>query len=110
MASIDEEERYSDSDFDDPDSQRESFNRSMSSISSEWTPLKYQLKKDFDDLNDKSQKKLVRKSLEAINSIFENIAPGQAEKLKKAFADPSPETFLTEALQNAIKSTSSTNT
>ena len=49
-------------------------------MSSEWTPLKFQLRSDFNSLAEKTQKQLIRKSLIAVDNVLENIAPGQSEQ------------------------------
>ena len=77
----------------------------MISILSYWTPIKYQLHTNFNSLVEKTQKKLIRKSLIAIDNVLENIAPGQNNQLKKSVTEPSlfdPE--VTRALENVVSS------
>ena len=56
--------------------EKSTFNKSMSGISSNWTPLKYCLGSDFDFCNKKTKQRI------ANNIFLENIAPGQVQKLK----------------------------
>ena len=56
--------------------EKSTFNKSMSGISSNWTPLKYCLGSDFDFCNKKTKQRIAK------NIFLENIAPGQVQKLK----------------------------
>jgi hypothetical protein len=92
------------------DNGKDSFNKSISSISSEWTPIKYQLCTNFDSLTEKRQKKLIRKTLIAVDNVLEKIAPGQVNQLRKSLTkESSYESEITNALQDAVSSASSVN-
>ena len=102
------DELSSDENFSD-ESRKDSFNKSI--ISSDWTPIIYQLRTNFNSLAEKTQKKLIRKSLFAVDNVLENIAPGQVKQLKKSIPEPSSyDSQVTRALQNAVLSASSVNT
>ena len=85
------------------ESRKDSFNKSMSSISSEWTPIKYQLRTDFNSLAKKTQKQLVRKSLIAVDNELNNIAPGQVDQPRKSITQkPTYSSEIKKALQDAV--------
>ena len=52
----------------------------MGDISSNWTPLKYRARNDFDFCNKKTKQRIVKKAMKAINNVSVNIM--QVEKLK----------------------------
>ena len=69
------------------------------------TPIKYILRKDISSLSSRECRRLVRKADQAVNSVFEAMAPGQCEELKnKCFpqAQYNEEQHLLEFLKSAI--------
>lgn len=62
--------------------ERSTFNNSMCGISSNWTPLKYRLRSNFDFCIRKTKQIVVKKAMKATDNVLENRAPGQAENLK----------------------------
>ena len=107
----DEPDELSSDDSFSNESRKDSFNKSMSSISSDWTAIKYQLRTNFNSLAEKTKKKLIQRSLIAVDNVLENIAPGQVSQLKKSITEPSSyNSEVSWALQNAVSSASSVNT
>ena len=59
--------------------EKESLNTSMGNISA---PLKYQLGSDMNSISKKSRQRVIQKPIKAIDTVLENIAPGQSSSLK----------------------------
>ena len=55
----------------------------MGNISADWTPLKYQLGSDLNSISKKSRQRVIQKPIKAINTVLEDIAPGQLSSLKE---------------------------
>ena len=55
----------------------------MGNISADWTPLKYQLGSDLNSISKKSRQRVIQKPIKAIDTVLEDIAPGQLSSLKE---------------------------
>ena len=55
----------------------------MGNISTDWTPLKYQLGIDLNSISKKSRQHVVKKAMKAIDTVLEKIAQGQTSSLKE---------------------------
>ena len=89
-------------------------NKSLSDISSIWTPLKYRLGSNFDFCKNKAKQEIVKKAVKTIHDVLENIAPGQVEKLKtecfQQEKEKKEENELLSHLSKAISEASGRNT
>ena len=63
--------------------QRETFNETMAMVDKTWTPLRNQLRTPFFQLSKKGRENLLRKADKAVDTVLEEIAPGQGSLLKK---------------------------
>uniref|UniRef100_A0A7M5XKE1 Uncharacterized protein n=1 Tax=Clytia hemisphaerica TaxID=252671 RepID=A0A7M5XKE1_9CNID len=102
----------SDDEYIEAGSEKENFNKSMSSMKGDWTPVKYQLHTDFDSIDPRSQQRVMRTSIMAVDTVLENIAPGQSERLKQEFSGQAAKSFnllTTQALQDAVTAANSSN-
>ena len=61
--------------------EKASFNKLMLDVSSDWTPLKYQLRSNISSIMNRSRQQIVDKTKKAIDSVLEKIAPGQSSSL-----------------------------
>ena len=88
-----------------PDSfAKESFNKSMGSITNSWSPIKYQARTNFHTLNKKTQEKMIRKGKVAVDAVLEKIAPGQGNVLKQEIFKNNVEIDINEHLKEALTS------
>ena len=69
---------------------KETFHKSMVEIASNyWSPIKYQLRTKLNDVSERTKKRIIRKSLQAVDTVLDNIVPGQSQ-------------FIMATLQNKI--------
>ena len=61
---------------------KETFNKSMAEIASNyWSPIKCQLRTNLNDVSERTKKRITRKSLEAVDNVPDNVAPGQSQSI-----------------------------
>ena len=61
---------------------KETFNKSMAEIASNyWSTIKYQLRTNLNDASERTKKRIIRKSLQAVDTVLDNIAPAQNQFL-----------------------------
>jgi len=75
---------YSDVDFTDPPEEKDSFNKSMLLINENWSPLKFQLRQDIESVDERTKRKVCRKTRMAVDEVIARIAPGQVDSLRDA--------------------------
>jgi hypothetical protein len=71
--------------------------------SSYWSPIKYQLRTNLNDVSDKTKKRIIRKSLLAVDNVLENIAPGQSQAIMKTLAEEKDQNNIVDEIKEAIQ-------
>ena len=89
---------------------KETFNKSMAEIASNyWSPIKYQLRTNLNDVSERTKKRIIRKSLQAVDTVLDNIAPGQSQFIMATLTEQNNKNDVVDDIREAIQAANGSN-
>ena len=89
---------------------KETFNKSMAEIASNyWSPIKYQLRTKLNDVSERTKKRIIRKSLQAVDTVLDNIAPGQSQFIMATLTEQNNKNDVVDDIREAIQAANGSN-
>ena len=74
-----------------------------------WSPIKYQLRTNLNDVLERTKKRIVKKSLQAVDNVLDNIAPGQSQFIMATLTEQNNKNDVVDGIREAIQAANGSN-
>ena len=74
-----------------------------------WSPIKYQLRTNLNDVLERTKKRIIKKSLQAVDNVLDNIAPGQSQFIMATLTEQNNKNDVIDGIREAIQAANGSN-